>query len=143
MRRISTVIAAAAVAAAAALSPIAATAAPAQNTGNYVQLVKVLNGEIATANCDVLGGALKATKMVDDTTTRSGLVANLNKAVGENSTLRLVTAPSINAVGDRALECGIVKADPVTPMDQLVKLSSKLSSESGLPELRNLTALSS
>lgn len=141
MRRLSALFAAA-VAAAATLSPIAAQAQPAQtNLGTYVELTKLLNGEIKTANCDTLAATLKVTKLVDADTTRAGLVENLNKAVGENTTLRLATTPTINAVGDRALECGIVKADPVTPLDQVVQLSSQLSSDNGLPELRNLVAL--
>ena len=153
MRRFSTTLAAAALAATATLSPIAAQAQdaqPAQTTqttqtktdlGTYVELTKVLNGEIKTANCDTLSTTLKLTKMVDGETTRSTLVQNLNKVVGENSVLRLATAPTVNALGDRALECGIVKADPVTPLDQAMKLSSQLSSENNLPELRNLKAL--
>ena len=147
MRRFSTTLAAAALAATATLSPIAAQAQDAQTAqtktdlGTYVELTKVLNGEIKTANCDTLSTTLKLTKMVDGETTRSTLVQNLNKVVGENSVLRLATAPTVNALGDRALECGIVKADPVTPLDQAVKLSSQLSSENNLPEPRNLMAL--
>lgn len=147
MRRLSATLAAAALAAAATLSPIAAhaqDAKPAQtktDLGTYVELTKVLNGEIKTANCDTLSTTLKLTKMVDGETTRSTLVQNLNKVVGDNSALRLATAPTVNALGDRALECGIVKADPVTPLDQAVKMSSQLSSENNLPELRNLVAL--
>ena len=44
------------------------------------------------------------------------------------------------ALGGRALACGIVKPDPVTPLDQAIEMSSKLSSQAGLPEARNLVA---
>ena len=44
----------------------------------------------------------------------------------------------MNALGDRALECGVVKPDPVTPLNQAIAFASQLSSQAGLPELRNV-----
>ena len=130
MRRISSALAAGLIATAA----FASSAAPAQ--AQTVELIKLLNGNIATANCDALRAGLTATRMAGPDTTRSELVANLNAAIGQDATLRLASAATIAALGDRALECGIVKADPATPLDQLLTLSSQLSSQADLPDIR-------
>lgn len=130
MRRISSALAAGLIATAA----FASTAAPAQ--AQTVELIKLLNGNIATANCDALRAGLAATRMAGPDTTRSELVANLNAAIGQDATLRLASAATIAALGDRALECGIVKADPATPLDQLLAVSSQLSSQANLPDIR-------
>lgn len=116
----------------------AALAAPAQAQTNVLEIAKLVNGEIATADCGAVTAGLKATGLVGAETTRGELVTSLNKAVGDDSTLRLVAAPTINTIGDRALECGAVKPDPVTPLNQAVAFASQLSSQVGLPELRNL-----
>ncbi|WP_290341568.1 hypothetical protein [Corynebacterium auris] len=131
MRRIAPTLAAGLVAA-------AALAAPAQAQPTYFELLKTINGNVATADCNVLGTALRATGFVTADTTRSGLVASLNKAIGDDSALRLAASGTISAVGDRALECGVVKPDPETPIDQALKLSSQLSSQAGLPQIRDL-----
>ena len=130
MRRISSALAAGLIATAA----FASSAAPAQ--AQTVELIKLLNGNIATANCDALRAGLTATRMAGPDTTRSELVANLNAAIGQDATLRLASAATIAALGDRALECGIVKADPATPLDQLLAVSSQLSSQANLPDIR-------
>ena len=65
-------------------------------------------------------------------------MGNVNKAVGEDAALRLVAAPTVNTLGDRALECGIVKPDEVTPLNQAIAMSSQMSSQAGLPEIRNV-----
>ena len=138
MRRFSAV----AVAACAALS--LAPAAHAETTtptaqvspSTYVQLVRVINGGVENADCNALGSALRLTKMANAETTRAGLVANLNKAVGDDTTLRLLTGSTVNAAADRALVCGVVKPDPVTPQTRLVQLSSELSSRAGLPDAK-------
>ena len=130
MRRISSALAAGLIATAA----FASTAAPAQ--AQTVELIKLLNGNIATANCDALRAGLTATRMAGPDTTRSELVANLNAVVGQDATLRLASAATIAALSDRALECGIVKADPATPLDQLLAVSSQLSSQANLPDIR-------
>lgn len=132
-------ILAAAACATAVIIPANTTAARAQTApqvspSTYVALIKVLNGNIATADCSTLGSALRVTKLVDAETTRSGLVRNVNNAIGPDAELRLVTAPTVNALGDRALACGIVKQDPVTLESQLQQLSSTLSSRMGLPD---------
>ncbi|WP_018296034.1 hypothetical protein [Corynebacterium lubricantis] len=126
----------AAIAATALTVGLAAPAAQAQ-TG-ILDLVKIVNGGVDKVSCKDLGTALRTTKLVDGDTTRSELVANLNKAIGGDSTLKLVTASTINKVGDRALECKIVKADQLTPVEQAIEFSSQLSAEAGLPEVRNL-----
>lgn len=135
MRRFSAV----AVAACAALS--LAPAAHAETTAQvspstYVQLVRVINGGVENADCGALGSAVRLTKMANAETTRAGLVDNLNKAVGDDTTLRLLTGSTVNAVADRALVCGVVKPDPVTPQTRLVQLSSELSSRAGLPDAK-------
>lgn len=130
MRRIASLAAAGLMAAAAIATP---TAAQAQT----IELIKLLNGNIATANCDVLRTGLTATRMVGPDTTRSELIANVNAAVGQDATLRLASASTVATLGDRALECGIVKPDPVTPLDQFFEMSSQLSSQANLPDIRN------
>ncbi|MEX3504899.1 hypothetical protein [Corynebacterium sp. LK2510] len=131
MRRIAATVAAGFIAS-------AAIASPAQAQANYFELLKVVNGNVATADCNVLGTALRTTGFVNDSTTRSELVTSLNKAVGEDASLRLVAAGTINAAGDRALECGVVKPDPVTPITQAIDFASQMSSQAGLPQLRDL-----
>lgn len=129
MRRIATLAAAGLMAAATIATP---TAAQAQT----FELIKLLNGNVATANCDALRAGLTATRMVGPDTTRSELVANVNAVVGQDATLRLASASTVAALGDRALECGIVKPDPVTPMDKFFEMSSQMSSQAGLPDIR-------
>lgn len=141
MRKISTSLAAACVAAAAALgsfAPVAgAQTAPAQpapaQTSDFVQLIRLLNGEISNVDCGALGTALRVSGMANRETTRSQLVTKVNKAIGADAAVRVVTAPTVNALGDRALKCGIVKPDPVGPFDQFLDMSSKRSSDAGLP----------
>ncbi|SDR81905.1 hypothetical protein [Corynebacterium timonense] len=133
MRRIAPALTAGLIAAAALAAP-----AQAQTQPNYLELLKIVNGNVATADCGLVGTALRATGFVTDQTTRSGLVTSLNKAIGDDAALRLVASGTISAVGDRALECGVVKPDPETPVDQALKLSSQLSSQAGLPQIRDL-----
>ena len=132
MRRIATLAAAGLMAAAAIASPVTA-----QAQTQSLELLKLLNGNIATANCDALRVGLTSTNMVGPDTTRSQLVSNVNNVVGTDATLRLVSASTVGALADRALECGIVKPDPVTPMDKFFERSSQMSSQANLPEIRN------
>lgn len=120
------------VAAAVALAPTAAA------DNSLVQLIRVVNGEVETADCTTLGTALRVSGLANAETTRSELVAKVNGAVGTDSTLRLATAPTVNKLADRAVACGVVKPDPVTPQAQAIAFVSELSSRAGLPELRNL-----
>lgn len=124
------------IAAVATTGAVNANQAEAQN--NTLELVRTLNSGIATMDCNSVGTLLRGAKLVDDTTTRSQLTSKLNKQFGADASLTLITAPTINAVGDRALACGIVKADPATPKNQAIEFTSKLSSQTGLPELRNV-----
>lgn len=119
-----------------AVATTGAVNAGAQN--NTVQLVRALNSDIATTDCNAVGTLLRGAELVDATTTRSQLTATLNKQFGADAALTLVATPTINAVGDRALACGVVKADPVTPQSRAIDLASTLSSQAGLPELRDL-----
>lgn len=130
MRRLASLAAAGLVAAAA----FAGTAAPAQ--AQTIELIKLLNGNVATANCDVLRASLTATRMVGPDTTRSELIGNVNAVVGQDATLRLASASTVAALGDRALECGIVKPDPATPLDKFFEMSSQMSSQANLPDIR-------
>lgn len=130
MRRLASLAAAGLVAAAA----FAGTAAPAQ--AQNFELIKLLNGNVATANCDVLRASLTATRMVGPDTTRSQLVGNVNAVVGQDATLRLTSASTVATLGDRALECGIVKPDPATPLDKFFEMSSQMSSQANLPDIR-------
>lgn len=131
MRRLTSALAAGLI----AVSAFAGTAAPAQ--AQSLELIRLLNGNIATTNCDALRTGLTATRMVNKDTTRAQLVSNLNAVVGNDAALRLVSAGTVGAVADRALECGIVKPDPATPFDQIIAGSSQLSSRAGLPDIRN------
>ena len=76
MRRITAALAAGLI----AVTGFAGTATPAK--AQTLELVRLLNGNIATANCDSLRTGLTATRMVNKDTTRSQLVMNLNTAVG-------------------------------------------------------------
>lgn len=114
---------------------------PAQADLNILQLQKLANGGIATADCNVVKSTLRGTGMVDGTTTRSQLVAKLNAQLGPDTTLRLFSASTVNAIGDRAVVCEAVKPDPVTPQSQAVDFASKISSQAGLPEVRNVLPL--
>ena len=105
---------------------------------NYVELVRVLNGNVKTMDCNALRTVVRGTGLADENTTRSQFVGNVNKAVGEDAALRLVAAPTVNTLGDRALECGVVKPDQATPLSQAIAMSSQMSSQADLPEIRNL-----
>ena len=133
MKRITTALVAGALAVSALAAPATANAQT-----NYVELVRVLNGNVKTMDCNALRTVVRGTGLAGENTTRSEFVGNVNKAVGQDAAIRLVAAPTINTLGDRALECGIVKADEVTPLNQAVAMSSQLSSQAGLPEVRNL-----
>lgn len=131
MKRITTALVAGALA-------FGALAAPANAQTNYGELVRVLNGNVKTMDCNALRTVVRGAGLANENTTRSEFVGNVNKAVGEDAALRLVAAPTVNTLGDRALECGIVKPDEVTPLNQAIAMSSQMSSQAGLPEIRNL-----
>lgn len=129
---------AAALAAAALTVGLTTPAAHAQT--NVLGLIGLVNQGVENTDCRTLDAGLNAAGLVGEGTTRNQLVATLNARVGDDATFALISAPTINTIGDRALECGIVQPDPVAPVDQAVKFSSELSSQAGLPELRNLLA---
>lgn len=131
MKRITTALVAGALA-------FGALAAPANAQTNYGELLRVLNGNVKTMDCNALRTVVRGAGLAGENTTRSEFVGNVNKAVGEDAALRLVAAPTVNTLGDRALECGIVKPDEVTPLNQAIAMSSQMSSQAGLPEIRNV-----
>ena len=131
MKRITTALVAGALA-------FGALAAPANAQTNYGELVRVLNGNVKTMDCNALRTVVRGAGLANENTTRSEFVGNVNKAVGEDAALRLVAAPTVNTLGDRALECGVVKPDEVTPLNQAIAMSSQMSSQAGLPEIRNV-----
>lgn len=145
MRRFASVAAAGLVAAAAIAGPAAPahaqTQAQAQTQAPSLELIKLLNGGVANANCDMLRTSLTATRMVGPDTTRGQLVQNVNAVVGQDAALRIASASTVNTLADRALECGIVKPDPATPLDQFFAMSSQLSSQAGLPDIRTVIGL--
>ena len=131
MKRITTALVAGALA-------FGALAAPANAQTNYGELIRALNGNVKTMDCNALRTVVRGAGLANENTTRSEFVGNVNKAVGEDAALRLVAAPTVNTLGDRALECGVVKPDEVTPLNQAIAMSSQMSSQAGLPEIRNL-----
>ena len=131
MKRITTALVAGALA-------FGALAAPANAQTNYGELIRALNGNVKTMDCNALRTVVRGAGLADENTTRSEFVGNVNKAVGEDAALRLVAAPTVNTLGDRALECGVVKPDEVTPLNQAIAMSSQMSSQAGLPEIRNV-----
>ena len=131
MKRITTALVAGALA-------FGALAAPANAQTNYGELIRALNGNVKTMDCNALRTVVRAAGLANENTTRSEFVGNVNKAVGEDAALRLVAAPTVNTLGDRALECGVVKPDEVTPLNQAIAMSSQMSSQAGLPEIRNV-----
>lgn len=131
MKRITTALVAGALA-------FGALAAPANAQTNYGELIRALNGNVKTMDCNALRTVVRGAGLANENTTRSEFVGNVNKAVGEDAALRLVAAPTVNTLGDRALECGVVKPDEVTPLNQAIAMSSQMSSQAGLPEIRNV-----
>lgn len=102
------VSAAAATAASVALVP----AAGAQDVGNMMRMV---NDGVHNADCREVRFALEGLNLVDGDTTRGELVADLHGYIGDDAAFRVASAPTINAIGDKALECGIVQPDPFDP----------------------------
>ena len=68
----------------------------------------------------------------------TGFAGTATPAKAQTLELVRISASTVGAVADRALECGIVKPDPVTPLDQLFAGSSQMSSKAGLPDIRTL-----
>ena len=101
--------------AAAAASVALVPAAGAQDLRATGELLYVINNGIESADCNVVRVPLEGLGLVDDSTTRGELVAELNGLAGNDLTARVLTAPTINAIGDKALECGVVKPDPLDP----------------------------
>ena len=136
MRRISLTAAAAVTAASLALAPVAG----AKDTS--LELLALVNGEVKTADCAVVETALTNLDLIDEGTTRAELVTNINAYIGDDPFLKLALSTSVNAVADRALECGHVEEDPEE--DALTALLNSSTSTGGLDAfLPVLTELSS
>lgn len=129
------VSAAAATAASVALIP----AAGAQTFGDAAELIGLVNNGIEDARCDQVGPVLRGLNLVDDTTTRGELVADLRSYAGDDATFQWVSTPTINTIGDKALDCGIVQPDPLDP----AALSSALMNGDFTTIVDTLPALSS
>lgn len=114
-------IAAATIALTASLAP----AASAQGLGE-------LNHIVDTFDCNILGTALTTSGLVNDQTTRTQLATELRTTANLRQidlTLGLVGNAYAGRIADRALNCGIVKADPQQDIfTQLQNFSSNLSS---------------
>lgn len=125
-----------ALAAVAASGALGATKADAQN--DLYSLTTILNGNIATLDCNAVKTVLRSSQLAGPDTTRGQLVNSLTEQTRTDARLALLTAPAINTLGDRAQECGAVKPDPVTLEREAIAFASELSADAGLPELRNV-----
>lgn len=72
-------------------------------------------GAVGNVNCNTLDTVLTASGAKGDAETRAQLVSNLRGYAGDDLTLKLLLNNNVNAVADRAVECGIVKSDPQLP----------------------------
>ena len=115
--RLSTRIATVGIAALTGLAGLVAPAAQAQDATSLLQLV---NGNVKTMNCSTLRVTLNGTGVAGKDTTRQQLVNNLNGKIGDSIALRVMSGSTVQAVADRALECGIVKPDPVQDWAKLL-----------------------
>lgn len=132
MRRITLTAVAAAAAASLAITPVANA-----QQGNPLEVLGALAEGIGNADCGVIEGALNGLDLVDEDTTRGELVSDLNAYIGDDIALRLILGGNVNAIGDRALECGVVQEDPEQDL-----IAAILNSSEGNP-LDTVTALSS
>lgn len=101
----------AAVATAAALTAGIATATPAHSAElNMSNLMKVAT-QADSISCADLKTQLDKTKRVTANTTRADLVKMANAELASKPLLRAAASRTINKVADRALACGLVKAN--------------------------------
>lgn len=133
MRRISLAAGAAVAAASLTLAPVA---------GAQTNSIELITDNIATADCALVESALTGLGLVDETTTRGELVAELNARAGNDFALKLALGGSINAVADRALECGTVQEDPEEDfLTTLLNSSTNGGVDAVLPALTELSSL--
>ena len=136
MRRISLAAGAAVAAASLTLAPVAGAQT------NSLELITLVNGNIAAADCTLVESALTGLGLVDETTTRGELVAELNARAGNDIALKVLLGGSINALGDRALECGIVQEDPEEDfLTTLLNSSANGGVDAFLPALTEMSSL--
>lgn len=101
----------ASVAAAVALTASIATATPAHSAElNMSNLMKVAT-QADSIPCADLKTQLDKTKRVKPNTTRADLVKMANAELASKPLLRAAASRTINKVADRALACGLVKAN--------------------------------
>lgn len=122
-----------AVAATAALCSfgMATPAASAQDLGTILGGVSALQGlndsAIATVDCKTLDMGLTALKLKDSTTTQAQLEKNIRTAVpAQGLPLVIFKAEAASKWASRALECGLVKPNPQTPLSGSAELLGSL-----------------
>lgn len=109
----------------------AAPAAQAQNLGGLLGTVGIISeindAAIANLDCKTTDTILTTLKLKDATTTKSQLEKNIRNAVpAANAGIVFIKAEAAGKWADRALECGIVKADPQTPLSGSTELLGSL-----------------
>lgn len=132
------VSATAAAAASVALVP-AAGANPLLNLETLLGMNEAAVSVVKGTPCELFGPVVEASPMVNDATTRGELVASLRNSLGDEQTVQVAATPTINAIGDRALECEIVQPDVFDP----AALSSALISGDFTTIIDTLPSLSS
>lgn len=132
------VSATAAAAASVTLVP-AAGANPGLNLETLLGMNEAAVTVVNSTPCPAFGPIVKASGMVNDDTTRGELIASLRKSLGDEQTVQVAATPTINAIGDKALECNVVKPDPLDP----AALSSALISGDFTTIIDTLPSLSS
>jgi hypothetical protein len=135
--KLRTLAASAAVAVTASIALV--PSAGAQDARAVGELLSVINGGIESADCNVVRVPLEGLGLVDESTTRGELVADLRENLGDDATFQLVSTPTINTIGDKALKCKIVQPDPLDP----AALSSALISGDFTTIIDTLPSLSS
>ena len=108
------VSAAAATAASVALVP-AAGANPLLNLETLLGMNEAAVTIVNDTPCRTFGPIVKASGMVNDGTTRGELVTSLRNSLGDDQAVQVAATPTINAIGDKALECDVVQPDPLDP----------------------------
>lgn len=111
MKKLSLAVASAALALSATLTP----AASAQDLGALLNGAGQINQIIDNFDCNTLGQGLRHANLVNQDTTRSQLAGSLKTATNLDQVdpvIALAGNVSADRIADRALACGVVKADP-------------------------------
>ncbi|AGS34365.1 hypothetical protein B841_04430 [Corynebacterium maris DSM 45190] len=108
-------VSAAAAAAAASVALVPAAGASPLNLHTLLGMNEAAVSFVNDAHCDVFGPIVKASGMVNDGTTRGELITSLRNSLGDDQAVQVAATPTINAIGDKALECDVVQPDPLDP----------------------------